>query len=81
MQAFGTKAKVNLVGQLRENCPDILSLIAENADQLIGHILFSTVEIESKGRRVAGMGLAPLEVLPDHQKWPMDHLPGEWGFI
>jgi putative acetyltransferase len=66
-QAFETEAEANLVDQLRENCPDIISLVAEDGDHLVGHILFSPMEIESQGSKVAGMGLAPLAVIPGHQ--------------
>ena len=34
----------------------------------MGHILFTPVVVESAGRRVLGMGLAPLAVLPDRQR-------------
>ena len=34
----------------------------------MGHILFTPVRIESAERRVVGMGLAPMAVLPDRQR-------------
>ena len=34
----------------------------------MGHILFTPVVVESAGRRVLGMGLAPMAVLPDRQR-------------
>jgi len=34
----------------------------------VGHILFTSVVVESAGRRVLGMGLAPMAVLPDRQR-------------
>src|SRR5207302_7641563 len=33
-----------------------------------GHILFTSVVVESAGRRIQGMGLAPMAVLPDRQR-------------
>jgi putative acetyltransferase len=34
----------------------------------VGHILFTPVAIEHAGRRVLGMGLAPMAVLPERQR-------------
>src|SRR4029077_3501901 len=48
-------------------CTDLLSLVAED-DAVVGHILFTSVVVESEGRRVLGMGLAPMAVLPGRQR-------------
>ena len=37
-------------------------------DGVVGHILFSPVVVEGASRRVVGMGLAPMAVLPDYQR-------------
>jgi putative acetyltransferase len=37
-------------------------------EAVVGHILFTPVVVESAGRRVVGMGLAPMAVLPDYQR-------------
>ncbi len=65
--AFEQPAEADLVEQLRRNCADALSLVAEG-DAIVGHILFTPVVIESVGRTVVGMGLAPMAVLPDRQR-------------
>jgi putative acetyltransferase len=65
--AFGQPAEANLVERLRQVCTDSLSLVAED-DAVVGHILFTSVVVESAGRRVVGMGLAPMAVLPDRQR-------------
>lgn len=65
--AFGRPAEADLVERLRRACGDSLSLVAEDA-AVVGHILFTPVMVESPGRRVLGMGLAPLAVLPDRQR-------------
>lgn len=65
--AFGRPAEADLVEKLQQACIDSLSLVAGDAD-VVGHILFTPVVIESARRQVAGMGLAPLAVLPDHQR-------------
>jgi putative acetyltransferase len=65
--AFGQQAEADLVERLRQACKDSLSLVAED-DVVVGHILFTPVVVESAGRRVLGMGLAPMAVLPDRQR-------------
>jgi putative acetyltransferase len=67
-QAFGQAPEADLVDRLRENIPRLLSLVAVNDDNVVvGHILFSPVRIEGD-RMVEGMGLAPMAVLPKHQR-------------
>jgi putative acetyltransferase len=65
--AFGRPAEADLVERLRRTCIDSLSLVAED-DAVVGHILFTPVVVESAGRFVRGMGLAPAAVLPDRQR-------------
>jgi putative acetyltransferase len=65
--AFGQPTEADIVDRLRLACKDSLSLVAED-DGVVGHILFTPVVIESPGRRVVGMGLAPMAVLPGCQR-------------
>jgi len=65
--AFGQPAEADLVERLRQARTHSLSLVAED-DTVVGHILFTPVVIESAGRRVVGMGLAPMAVVPDRQR-------------
>jgi putative acetyltransferase len=65
--AFGQPAEADLVEKLRAACGEALSLVAV-ADGVVGHILFTPVVVESAARRVVGMGLAPMAVLPDRQR-------------
>jgi putative acetyltransferase len=66
--AFEGPAEAGIVDRLRERCPDIISLVAEEEGEIVGHIFFSTVELESGGEIHLGMGLAPMAVLPEHQR-------------
>jgi putative acetyltransferase len=66
-RAFQGRAEADLVDSLRRSCPDSLSLVAED-DIVVGHILFTPVVVEGADRRVVGMGLAPMAVLPDRQR-------------
>jgi putative acetyltransferase len=65
--AFGEPSEAEIVDRLRESCADFLSLVAED-ETVVGAILFTPAVIESAGRRVTGMGLAPLAVLPERQR-------------
>ncbi len=40
-RAFGQTAEASIVDALRENCPDLLSLVAVDRGRVVGHILFS----------------------------------------
>lgn len=66
-QAFGQAPEAALVDTLRENCANILSLVAVQNDQVIGHIYFSPVKI-SGDKIIEGMGLGPMAVLPEFQR-------------
>jgi putative acetyltransferase len=65
--AFGQPDEAELVDRLRQPCAESLSLVAEE-DGIVGHILFTPVVVESRGRRIVGMGLAPMAVRPDRQR-------------
>ena len=65
--AFGQPAEADLVDKLRHACADALSLVADDG-VIVGHILFTPVVVEGSGRRVVGMGLAPMAVLPARQR-------------
>lgn len=65
--AFGQPMEARLVDKLRQTCPGALSLVAEDGN-VVGHILFTPVTVESGAQRITGMGLAPMAVLPDRQR-------------
>jgi len=67
-QAFGQKAEAELVDKLRNRNIVILSLVAVQGDQVVGHILFSPITIESKGASFEAIALAPMAVLPAYQR-------------
>ena len=62
--AFGQPLEADLVDALRANGGALLSLVAVVGDRIVGHILYSTVEIGA----AAGAGLAPMAVLPEFQR-------------
>jgi len=67
-KAFGQPTEAKIVDRLRKRCPDILSLVAVDNRSIVGHLLFSPVIIEDAGAKSVGMGLAPMAVLPGHQR-------------
>lgn len=66
--AFKSDAEARLVGALRTNGALLLSLVAEADGELVGHIAFSAVVIDSEASSQVGVGLAPLAVAPMHQR-------------
>jgi len=64
--AFRQPVEAQVVDLIRENCKDLLSLVAVREGEVVGHILFSPASIEGEGtaHQVSGMGLAPMAVLP-----------------
>jgi putative acetyltransferase len=65
--AFGRANEADLVEGLRKHAHPHISLVAVLDGQVVGHIFFSPVSIESEGDAFAAIGLAPLAVLPDYQ--------------
>jgi len=68
IRAFGQNQEADIVDKLRQNCNELMSLVATIQDQIVGHILFSPVKIENEDRTIWGMGLAPMAVLPEYQR-------------
>jgi len=65
--AFERDEEADVVDRLRERCAQRLSLVAVDGERIVGHILFTPATIESDGKVLNGMGLAPMAVLPDSQ--------------
>lgn len=67
-QAFGQPQEAEIIDALRQSCDALLSLVALDEGQVVGHILFSPVTIPNGKDVVQGMGLGPLGVLPAFQR-------------
>ncbi len=63
--AFGRSAEADLIDRLRVERAVLLSLVALVDQQLIGHVLFSRMHIETEGGLVPAVALAPVAVRPD----------------
>jgi putative acetyltransferase len=68
IEAFGRSQEANLIEMLRTNGGILLSLLATNEDQIVGHILYSAVTVGSGERKIIGAGLGPMAVLPEYQR-------------
>jgi putative acetyltransferase len=68
VDAFPSKAEARLVDALRGRTRPQVSLVAEDLSGVIGHILFTPVEIRSNAERSSAMALGPMAVLPERQR-------------
>ncbi len=66
-KAFETAAEAGLVDALRQQASPCISLVAEQESQIVGHILFSPVTLNTD-TELNIMGLAPMAVLPEYQR-------------
>ena len=67
VRAFDTDAEAKLVDRLRSSGVFYISLVAEENGHIVGHILFTPVELAGSPQGLRLMGLAPMAVLPEFQ--------------
>ncbi len=67
-QAFGRDVEARLVDALRDAGKVLLSLVAEDDGEIVGHVLFSPMTIDSVSVQHAAVCLGPLAVAPAHQR-------------
>lgn len=65
--AFADHGGTESFDRFRKERSDIISLVAESEGQLLGHVLFSPVTLETPDGPVRGMGLGQLAVDPAFQ--------------
>src|SRR5438067_2616505 len=66
--AFGGHEEADLVETLRAGGEVVISLVAELDHRLVGHLLFSRMWIETADGLLTAVALAPVAVLPEHQR-------------
>ena len=66
--AFGGTEEADLIESLRREGVVLLSLVAALDTGIVGHILFSRMAIDMPSGAAAAVALAPLAVLPRHQR-------------
>ena len=62
--AFGQQAEAGLVDAIISAGDDVLELVAEEEGAVVGHILFSRLQVEDGTARHPAVALAPLAVEP-----------------
>lgn len=67
-RAFGRSTEADIVDEIRPQAGAILSLVAVRRGQVVAHAFFSRVVITCGLGYERGVGLAPLAVLPEHQR-------------
>ena len=67
-EAFGRQNEAKFVTTMREAKKTVVSLVAIHEQQLVGHILFSEVNITPSPNGFSGVALGPIAVLPSFQR-------------
>jgi putative acetyltransferase len=67
LDVFNTDSEANLIDALRKSSAPLISLVAEENNVIVGHILFSPVTLEGDKDSVSIAGLAPMAVLSSRQ--------------
>ena len=67
-KAFGQKNEAELIDKLRTRGVLTISLVAIINKQVVGHIAFSPVTVESESSNWEAIALAPMAVLPEYQR-------------
>lgn len=63
-RAFGQEQEGRIVDALRANGAVLLSLVAEDGDEVVGHVTFSPLQVGD----VTGATLGPMAVVPERQR-------------
>lgn len=66
LAAFDNGPEAGLVDSLRARCEAYVGFVAVDAGNVVGHILFTPVTLDSAD--AVGMGLAPMAVVPSYQR-------------
>jgi putative acetyltransferase len=80
-QAFGRRDEADLIERLHAGGKVIVALVAEQDRAIVGHILFSPVTIEGAAKPCTAVALAPMAVLPSHQRRGIGRRLVEEGII
>jgi len=67
-EAFGQKEEAEIVEKLRRRGVLTISLVAVQDNEIVGHIAFSPVKVESEHSSFEAIALAPMSVLPACQR-------------
>lgn len=67
-QAFESPLEAQFVDQVARQHMSICEFVAVNGDHVLGHILFTPLDVRSPERAISSLALAPVSVLPDWQR-------------
>jgi putative acetyltransferase len=67
-EAFGQKEEAEIIEKLRGRGVLTISLAAVQDNEIVGHIAFSRVKIETEHSSFDAIALAPMAVLPTYQR-------------
>lgn len=68
--AFGQENEAKLIAEIRSSdgfVPELSLVALGDTGQIIGHILFSVIHIQTQHEKIATLALAPMAVSPDMQ--------------
>ncbi|HKY22585.1 MAG TPA: N-acetyltransferase [Vicinamibacterales bacterium] len=65
--AFNSSTEAVIVDVLRSGAENVISLVAEEDGEIVGHIMFSPVQLTG-AEEVRAMALAPMAVTPQRQR-------------
>lgn len=68
ISAFKVSHEADLIESIRKSATSLLSLVAEQNGQVVGHILFSPVRLDGSDKKLVLYGLGPMAVMPEWQK-------------
>ena len=66
--AFGGEDEVGIVDRLRRDGLFALSLVERDAGSIVGHVLFSDLDVAVDERAIRAAALAPMAVMPERQR-------------
>jgi putative acetyltransferase len=66
--AFGTLGEARLIQALRDAEMAAIELVASEGPSIVGHILFSALDVVVDGRAMKSLALAPMAVVPSRHR-------------
>jgi len=67
LAAFPTALEADLVEALEREGDSVVSLVADQGGEAVGHVLLSRMRVSGDGRDYRALGLGPVAVLPGYQ--------------
>jgi putative acetyltransferase len=66
LSAFPSAAEADLVEELERAGDAVVSIVGDDGG-IVGHVLFSRMEVQADGHALRALGLAPIGVVPERQ--------------